>query len=111
MIPTIALLAALLPAWEMRTIDRTAGAYCLTMEQRALMVAIRKAENGRPALAFGVADRRCRSYDAQARWTANTIRRRYRGDLPTFAARWCPNDAANWLRNVRFFMRAQGINK
>jgi len=102
---------ALLPSWEMRTVERTADAYGLTTEQRALMVAIRRAENGAAPYYFGVADRRANTYERQARWTANTIRRRYFGDLPTFAARWCPANTAVWLRNVRWFMKRQGVKK
>jgi len=101
------ILAALLPAWEMRTVDRISAEYGLTREQKALVVAIRRAENGRPPYYFGVADKRCNTYEKQVRWTANTIRLRYDGNLVAFAHRWCPDNWRVWLKNVRFFMRKQ----
>lgn len=105
----IAIIAALLPVIEMRIVNRVSDDFGLTREETALMVSIRRAENGRSHIAFGVADPRCRTYEAQARWTANTIRRRWTGDVDAFARRWCPLNAKVWARNVRFFMRKQGF--
>lgn len=102
---------AILPPSEERVVRRVAADYGLTREQTALMRAIRRAENGVPPFHFGVADRRADNFERQARWTANTIRRRYTGDVAAFARRWCPFDAANWTRNVRHFMRRQGVAK
>jgi len=105
------ILAALLPAWEMSAVRTASVRAGLTDEQTALMVAIRRAENGTPPFYFGVADRRANTYAKQARWCANTIRLRYTGDLSAFAARWCPANTAVWIKNVRFFMRRQGFFK
>ena len=101
----------ILPDEEEARVQIVAAAYSLSPEQGALLRAIRRAENGAPHLAFGVADRRCNTYHKQALWTANTIRRRYTGDLTAFARRWCPDNWRVWLKNVRFFMRKQGFKK
>jgi len=99
--------AALLPLHEMKVVDRVSEDYRLTEEQKHLLIAIRRSENGTPPYYFGVADKRCNTYEKQARWTANTIRKRYDGDLPKFARRWCPLNWSVWLKNVNWFMRKQ----
>jgi len=105
------LLASILPAWEMRTVESVAKSYCLDREQKALLVAIRRSENGTPPFYYGVANKRCNSYEKQCRWAANTIRLRYHGDIDAFGHRWCPVNANVWISNVRFFMRKQGFKK
>lgn len=107
----LATLLAILPPAENEVVAKVAADCKLNAEQTALLAAIRRAENGRPHIAFGVADPRCRTFRKQARWAANTIHLRYDGDLAKFAARWCPNNAAVWERNVRWFMRRQGVSK
>lgn len=117
--PSYTAVARVLPAEEARIVERVARQYRLTAEETALMAAIRRAENGRvwyPSLAFGVVDRRARrSYEAQAQWCAGTIaKRKPLADLATFAARWTGRDAAtaaNWLRNVRWFLCRQGVRR
>lgn len=102
-----AALVAILPTNEQRVVNEVAAQYRLTEDQRALLCAIRRTENGAPHLTWGVADRSCRTFHQQARWAANTIRKRYNGDISAFARRWCPHDSRNWARNVRFFIRKQ----
>lgn len=112
------LCAAMLPIGEMRTIERVARDYRLDAEETRLLVAIRKIENGRPGLEFGVggADKHhpaqrytdgVRSFETQARWAAGTIKRRYTGDLDAFARRYCPPNAAAWARMARVIMAKQ----
>lgn len=105
------ILAGLLPMWEMQIIDAVADDYGLNREQKALMIAIRRAENGVPPYYFGVANRRCNTYEKQARWTANTIRMRYDGDVEKFSKRWCFVNWRVWMKNVKFFMRKSGFPK
>jgi len=107
----LAALLTILPPNENKVVSIVANEYKLTEEQTALLCAIRRAENGVPPYYYGVSDTRCNSYWKQCRWTANTIRKRYDGDLSKFAARWCPLNAKVWLNNVRWFMGKQGINK
>ena len=104
----LAVAALILPQWEeavCREVCRDKG---LTERQGRLLRAIRRAENGRPEKAFGVMDARCRTFRKQAEWCANTIKRRFTGDIDAFAQRWTPEDnPAQWARNVRFFLRKQ----
>lgn len=107
----IAALLAILPPNENKVVAIVSREYNLTEEQTALLCAIRRSENGVPPFYYGVADKRCNTYVKQCRWTANTIRKRYDGDLPKFAARWCPTNTKVWMKNVIFFMRSQGVKK
>ena len=100
---------AILPPSEERTVSMVVQRYNLTVEQTALLKAIRRAENGRSAVAWGVADRRCRGYYKQCCWAANTIKLRYNGDLQEFSKRWCPLNDKVWYNNVLYFMRRQGV--
>ena len=101
----------LLPFNERSAINKVAREYELTSEQTALLYSIRKAENGAWHKAFGIEDPRCRTYNKQLLWAANTIRKRYTGDLEAFASRWCPLNKNVWLKNVGWFMKQQGYNK
>jgi len=107
------ILAAILPAVEMEMARVVAHEYQLNREQTALLIAIRKFENGRPGLEFGVGGPMdsghpahkytdgIKSFLCQARWAAGTIRRRYTGDLAAFARRYCPYHAKKWEEGVR----------
>lgn len=104
--------AALLPAHEWRMIRQIAASYRLSDEETWLLAAIRRFENGRPGLEFGVggpmnsghAAHRyqdgVRSFYVQGCWAAGTIKRHYRGDLAAFGRRYCPPHAALWTRQV-----------
>lgn len=71
----------------------------LTPNQRIILFAIRKAENGGENLAFGVMDKRANTFDLQAGWCAATIKKNYQrwedagkpDDYITFLGnRYCP---------------------
>lgn len=100
---------------EAEIILQVAEEYNLTDRETRLLLAIRRVENGRPEIAFGVGSddpnhpaRRYgdaepeKSLRLQAQWAAGTITRRYRGStLMIFAARWCPPNADNWAKMVK----------
>lgn len=104
---------------ERAIISRVANEYNLNKEETALLFAIRKAENGKTPKEFGVLNKQAmrfkdpvKSLECQARWCAGTIKKRYKGDLEAFGARYCPvgaeNDPTglnkNWVKNVKNFM-------
>jgi len=79
-----------------------------------ILLAIRKAENGRDKLAFGIMDERANTFEKQAGWCAATIvKNRGRWEkagtpedfIKWFSVRYCPLDCLNWERNVRFWFR------
>lgn len=89
-----------------------------------LLKSIRRAENGKPGREFGVIHKKAKTLDQQAGWCAAICWRRYcewetelHGDdfLEYLASKYAPekvaNDPnglnANWLRNVRRFMKEQ----
>ena len=98
-------------------IRRVAREYSLSVEETRLLLAIRKFENGRTGLEFGVGQdyprhraRRypkdpLRSLEVQARWAAGTIKRRYKGDLRAFARIYCPHAPLTWENGVRRIMK------
>ena len=103
----------LLPDAEWRMIRKIAADYRLSEEETWLLAAIRRLENGRPGLEFGVggpmnsghpAHRHrdgVQSFMIQGSWAAGTIKARYRGDLDAFGRRYCPPKAAYWTRQIR----------
>lgn len=92
-------------------------------EDFLVLLAIRKAENGRPGREFGVLDPKClaqiainpeQSLEIQAGWaTATIVKNRVRwneagrpGDFLEFLQkRYCPDEKEGkvWLKNVRYF--------
>lgn len=106
-----AALLTILPPNENKVVGIISREYNLTVEETALLCAIRRAENGVAPYYYGVADRRCNTYAKQVRWAANTIRLRYDGDLVKFAKRWCPVNWSVWHKNVNWFMKKQGVKK
>jgi len=82
-----------------------------------ILLAIRKAENGREGLQFGIMNPKAYNLDRQAGWAAATIvknRKRWelagrpRDFLMFLADRYCPKDCDavgnfNWKKNVRFW--------
>lgn len=111
---------------EISTIMAAAARNKLDQDDLALLLAIRKAENGRQGLEFGITHWRCRdlirqrpsrSLDIQAGWCAATIiknRRRYaaagRNDdfIGYLADRYCPFSVdpaghKNWIKNVTYW--------
>ena len=104
--------APLLPEHEWRMIRRIAANYRLSEEETWLLAGIRRLENGRSGLEFGVGGPMdsghkahryrdgVRSFRVQCAWAAGTIRKRYSGDLAAFAKRYNPYHATAWARNV-----------
>lgn len=107
-----------LPKHEVRMIKEVAGWYRLSKEETALLMAIRKVEAGRPGKEFGVLKRKAmrhrdgvKSFYVQCRFAAETVKKRYDGDLLAFSKRWAPegvaNDPtrlnANWYRNAEYY--------
>ncbi len=117
----VAAIAKTMPAEEVRILADVGREYGLTGDRLRLLFAIRKIENGRPGVEMGVGSdfpgHRARRYAGsftkslhiQAQWAAGTIRKRYTGDLTTFAQRYCPPNWRNWTRMARFWMYKKGI--
>ena len=113
LLPDIGLAASrLLSEHEWLRIRQIAANCSLTDEQTWLLAAIRRLENGRPGLEFGVggpmdsghpAHRHqdgYRSYYVQGAWSAGTILAHYRGNLKAFGRRYCPPRAAFWSSKI-----------
>lgn len=106
-----------LPAREVEILLRVGSEYGLRGETLKLLLAIRKVENGGPGMEMGVASDYPRhrshrhagdldkSLRLQAQWAAGTIVRHYKGDLETFAKRYCPPKWNHWCRLVRCWMK------
>ncbi len=109
--------APAIPSHEWAKIRQVAVNYDLDEESTWLLAAIRKQENGRPGLEFGIGGpmnsghraHRYRdghkSFYVQAMWAAGTIRRHYRGDLDGFAKRYNPGNPSFWARSVANIIR------
>ncbi|MGN0855087.1 MAG: hypothetical protein ACI4R9_06175 [Kiritimatiellia bacterium] len=107
----------LIPAREWKMIREVAVNYDLTEEQTWLLAAIRRHENGRPGLEFGIggpmnsghAAHRyqdgTKSFYIQAMWAAGTIRKHYRGDLKAFGRRYNPPHPTTWSDGVSSLIR------
>ena len=110
--------ASLLPAHEWRMIRQIAADYRLNEDETWLLAAIRRLENGRPGLEFGVGGPMdsghpahryrdgVKSFIIQGSWAAGTIKARYHGDLDAFARRYCPPKAAYWAQKIRQIIAA-----
>lgn len=108
---------AILPRTEWAMIRQTAANYDLSDDATWLLAAIRKHENGRPGLEFGIGgpmnnghpSHRFRdgikSFYVQAAWAAGTIRRHYTGDVYRFANRYNPKAPDHWARCVSSVLR------
>ena len=102
----------LIPAGEWEKIRQTAVNYDLTEDETWLLAAIRRHENGRPGLEFGVGGPMnsghkahryrdgIKSFRVQCAWAAGTIKKRYTGNLAAFAKRYNPYHATAWAMNV-----------
>lgn len=107
----------LLPTNEWKMIRQIAVNYGLSEEETWLLAAIRRYENGRPGLEFGVggpmksghrAHRHrdgVKSFYVQGYWAAGTIRKHYRGDIAAFSHRYNPLNAAKWTLSVKTIIR------
>ena len=103
----------LLPEREWRMIREVAVSYDLSEDATWLLAAIRRHENGRPGLEFGVGGPMnsghpahryqdgVKSFYIQAMWAAGTIRKHYTGDLEQFAKHYNPAHPRSWLAGIR----------
>ena len=109
-----------LPPEEIRILKAVAREYDLDREQTAILLAIRRFENGPAGLELGVGqdipDHPARRFEddpdaslrLQGQWAAGTIAKRYYGqkrDLTAFAKRYCPKNSENWEKAIRSIMR------
>lgn len=102
----------LIPAREWKMIREVAVNYDLSEEQTWLLAAIRRHENGRPGLEFGIGGPMnsghkahryqdgTKSFYIQAMWAAGTIKKHYRGDVATFGRRYNPLHPITWSNGV-----------
>jgi hypothetical protein len=102
----------LIPASEWRMIRQIAVNYDLDEDATWLLAAIRRHENGRPGLEFGVGGPMdsghkahryrdgVKSFYVQGYWAAGTVRKHYRGDIAAFARRYNFANAAKWSASV-----------
>ena len=107
----------LVPAREWAMIRQIAVNYDLDDERTWLLAAIRRHENGRPGLEFGVGGpmnsghpaHRYRdgfkSFYIQGMWAAGTVRRHYTGDLLAFGRRYNPPSPEKWANSVSSLIR------
>ena len=115
----LSMLLLILPPDEAAILVRVAAKYKLTMEQTALLGAIRRAENGSNGVELGIETPRAKRYAyspsrslyVQAEWCAGSIKKRYTGNVGMFGHRYCPVNWQEWSYNVRFFMGKQGYAK
>lgn len=104
--------APLIPAKEWEMLRQIAVNYDLSDDETWLLAAIRRHENGRPGLEFGVggpmdsghAAHRYRdgvkSFYVQGSWAAGTIRKHYKGSISAFGRRYNPIHAARWATAI-----------
>ena len=102
----------LIPASEWKMIRQIAVNYDLSDDATWLLAAIRRHENGRAGLEFGVGGPMdsghpahryrdgVKSFYVQGYWAAGTIRKHYTGDLTAFGKRYNPPHAAKWTTAV-----------
>ena len=107
----------LVPAREWAMIRQVAVNYDLDDERTWLLAAIRRHENGRPGLEFGVGGPMdsghrahryrdgTKSFYVQAMWAAGTIKRHYAGDIEAFGRRYNPPDPKKWSDGVSSLIR------
>ncbi len=107
----------LVPAREWVMIRQVAVNYDLDEERTWLLAAIRRHENGRPGLEFGIGGPMnsghpahryqdgTKSFYIQAMWAAGTIKRHYKGDITEFGKRYNPPYPAKWANGVSSLVR------
>lgn len=102
----------LIPAREWKMIREVAVNYDLSDDATWLLAAIRRHENGRPGLEFGIGGPMnsghrahryqdgTKSFYVQAMWAAGTVRKHYTGDLVKFGKRYNPAHSKQWSDRV-----------
>lgn len=114
----------LLPEREWKMIREVAVNYDLSDDATWLLAAIRRHENGRAGLEFGIggpmnsghAAHRyqdgTKSFYIQAMWAAGTVRKHYTGDVDKFAKRYNPANFKKWAKSVNSLItRLKAENK
>ena len=86
--------------------------YSLTDEQTWLLAAIRRHENGRPGLEFGVGGPMnsghkahryrdgVKSFYVQGSWAAGTVKLHFAGSIAALGRRYNPLNARRWTKSV-----------
>ena len=102
----------LIPAREWTMIREVAVNYDLSDDATWLLAAIRRHENGRPGLEFGIGGPMnskhpahryqdgVKSFYVQAMWGAGTVRKHYTGDIAAFGKRYNPKNPTAWSNNI-----------
>ena len=116
--------APLIPDREWKMIRKVAVNYDLSDDATWLLAAIRRHENGRAGLEFGIggpmnsghAAHRyqdgTKSFYVQAMWAAGTVRKHYTGDVDKFAKRYNPANSEKWAKGVKSLVtRLKAENK
>ena len=107
----------MLPEREWRMIRQIAVNYDLTEDQTWLLAAIRRHENGRPGLEFGIGGPMnsghpshryqdgFKSFYVQGAWAAGTIRKHGGESIEQFGRRYCPPSPEKWSRSIESIIR------
>ncbi len=79
-------------------------------ESLLILFAIRKAENGRPGIEFGILCQAGTDLNTQAGWAATIMknRKRWNGEedfIAYLGSKYCPNDYVNWVHNVTYWYK------
>jgi len=93
-----------LPSWEKSRIRDAADKHDLKGDARTLLYVIRRIENGGPGREFGIMLPDADTFEKQASYAANTIKKRFTGDLRAFAHRYSPADAEHWIKMAKSYM-------
>lgn len=105
------------PAWEVTEIMDACHRNGLDPQLVPIVFAIRKAENGRPELAFGIMNPEADTYSKQAGWAVCTVQKNYgrwlknnqgKEFIDFLGDRYCPPSVdpegnENWKHNVIFW--------
>ena len=116
--------APLVSTNEWKMIRQVAVNYDLSDDATWLLAAIRRHENGRAGLEFGIGGPMnsghpahryqdgVKSFYIQAMWAAGTVRNHYTGDVGKFAKRYNPANAKKWSKSVKsLILRLKAQNK
>lgn len=103
----------LIPVGEWTKIRQVAVNYDLSDDATWLLAAIRRHENGRAGLEFGIGGPMnsghpahryrdgTKSFYIQAMWAAGTVRNHYTGNVDKFAKRYNPVNSKKWTKSVK----------
>lgn len=102
----------ILPAREWKMIREVAVNYDLSDEATWLLAAIRRHENGRAGLEFGIGGPMnsghpahryqdgTKSFYVQAMWAAGTVRKHFTGDIAAFGKHYNPKNPTFWSNRI-----------